>query len=344
LAEARRIADQPEGRHALLLKPDYVSTLFPTQQHARDIVHLLSLDATLLAQDHKLDRALDSIRAMVNVGRSLGDEPTFLSQHIRFACRTEAIHGLERVLAQGEPSEKTLAAVQQVLMEEDAFPTFLIAARGERACLNMLMENLVSGKVATEEVLPELISSKYGHDTKQPEIALDALALKSAHTWMLRWMNEFVEVGKLPSWQRTPRLRQLEKRVKEDGPDLARLLIPGVVMASEADQRSQARVRCAIGALAAERYRREHGLWPDRPHELEGKQLANLPLDPFDGQPMKSIFLMMEVDGPQPPEFFSIGHDGQGIDAFRARMYPSAPRVDIRFRLWHVSQRRQPPP
>jgi hypothetical protein len=346
LQEARKMADLPNGRYPLSFSPDFYSSLFSAQQQARNIAHLLKLDAALLAQERNPDEALVSVRAALNVARSLGDEPTFISQLIRLGCLQETIYSLERVLAQGEPSTEALAAVQQILEEEDTFPRLLVAARGERAGLNMLMENLESGVVSTDQFLAFVQSSRTNRDEPKPEIALDPITLKTTHAWMLRWLNESVEVAKLPSWDREARIKELNNRVKQDAPPLARLVMPGVQMVAEADRRNQALVRCALAAFAVERYRRENGFWPRSLAALEGKQLAKAPLDPYDGRTLRyrPPPILGFSRSPKDVVIYAVGPDGQDNGGQIDRTAPLKVGTDIGLRLWNISERHKLPP
>ena len=146
LAEARKLADLTEGHYPISYKPDWISTLLPHAQDPREIAALLSNDALLRAQDRDPDGALASCRGALNAGRSIGDEPVLISQLVRIACRGIATHQVERVLAQGEPSEHALRQCQELLEKEAPEPLLLIAGRGERAGLDRLMETIQSGK------------------------------------------------------------------------------------------------------------------------------------------------------------------------------------------------------
>ena len=84
----------------------------------------------------------DSCRAMVNAGRSLGDEPFFICQLVRTACRRMALERAEQALAQGEPSEAALAALQRALESDESEPFFLRGCRGERATWDRFFEAL----------------------------------------------------------------------------------------------------------------------------------------------------------------------------------------------------------
>src|SRR5262249_32651780 len=87
LADARKLTDLPEGRYPITYSPDWIGTLLPHVQDAREVAHLLECDADLRAQDGDADGALASCRAALNTGRSLGDEPILISQLVRIACR-----------------------------------------------------------------------------------------------------------------------------------------------------------------------------------------------------------------------------------------------------------------
>jgi hypothetical protein len=162
---------------------------------------------------------------------------------------------------------------------------------------------------------------------------------------MLRWLNEAVEVAKLPPREREPRQKQLHQRFNADAPVLARLLMHVVRQASDAEGRSLALTRCAIAAVAVERYRLEHGYWPRALADLEGKQLAKVPLDPYDGQPLRyrPPPLLGFSRSPKNIVIYSIGPDGEDNGGKLDRAFPTQPGIDIGFRLWNVRDRRQPP-
>jgi hypothetical protein len=340
VGEARKLADQPAGRYAIDFKPDFFSTFFPTQQCARDICQLLWLDVALLAQERDVDKALASVRAGLNVARSLGDEPTHISQLIRLACRTTAIRSLERVLAQGEPSIDALAAVQQVLEQEDAFPALLVAARGERAGLHMLMENLESGVVPKEQLLSLVHSGRSNPHEPKPEIALDPVTLKTTHAWMLRWLNDYVETVKRPPWEWDQPFLDLNQRLCENAPPLACLLLPAPIQVPERFRRSHASLRCALTAVAIERFRRAQHTWPTSLKTLEGRFVPQVPINPYEGQPLYYLRPTVTDRGA------SVYSTGETVLVTRSDIENKSTRAesrDFRFQLWNPNLRGQSP-
>src|SRR5206468_2582419 len=75
LLESRKLSDYPIGRFPLQYSPDFFSTQVGSQQNARSVAQLLEMDAYLSLEDDQFERALDSITAILNIGRYYEDEP-----------------------------------------------------------------------------------------------------------------------------------------------------------------------------------------------------------------------------------------------------------------------------
>ena len=71
---ARTLVDYPRGRHEITLGPSVLDTPLPDTQATRSVARLLQMDAILRAHDGDLDSALESCLAILNTGRSIGDE------------------------------------------------------------------------------------------------------------------------------------------------------------------------------------------------------------------------------------------------------------------------------
>ena len=123
----------PEGRYLLTWTADVESTRCPWSDAVYATRDLLRLDTLLRSQDNDPDAAFISARALLNVGRSLGEEPFFGAPVSRSGCRFEAAAAIERTLAQGQPSEAALAATQEAVRQEEAVPLFQLYFRGDRA-------------------------------------------------------------------------------------------------------------------------------------------------------------------------------------------------------------------
>jgi hypothetical protein len=101
---------------------------------------------------------------------------------------------------------------------------------------------------------------------------------------------------------------------------------------------SRARLRCAAVAMALERYRQKHGRWPDRLTDLVPEFLSAVPVDPFDGAPLR---YRRQEEG---VSVYALGRgprDDGG--AFATLNNPLAPTSNVGFRLWDPERRRWPP-
>jgi hypothetical protein len=348
LAEARKLKDYPEGRYALTYSTDLLSTPVPHVQPARAVVYLIQFDILLRAQEGDADGALESCRAILNCARSLGDEPFLVSQMVRMALRAIVVSPVQRTLAEGEPSDAALRPLQELLEDETAAPLMLIGTRGERAVLDQSLEAIETGKskMTARDLLKAAAASAVDGPPESaggPAALLDDLALRSnagvtsQRAALLRYMTRAVEVAKLPPERQYAGYKELEAD-RKDQPLLVRVLAPLLTKVAEADRRSGTQLRCAAVALAAERYRRDRGRWPDGPGALVAAgYLRGVPTDLYDGRPLRWRRLDDGV------VVYSVGPHGKDHGGRMDFHDALAPDTNLGFRLWDVKHRRRPP-
>jgi ABC-type transport system involved in multi-copper enzyme maturation permease subunit len=331
VAASRKLADMPEGRYPVTWSNDGFFTNLDHTQQTRRIANLLEMDARLRAQRGDADGALDSCRAVLNAGRSVGDEPTFISGLVRQATRLIAIRDVERVLAQGEPSEEALAGLQEALTRDEREPLLLSGTRGERALAYRLVTGLKTGKVTLGSARWLLSGGGGG----QFDVLVSG-SLSGQAAALLRFSNQVVEIAKLPPEQQDSRLTPLiaSARTQEL---FVRMLVPDSARVATNFRRSQADLRAAIVMVAAERFRRQHGRWPESLDELVPRYLPRVPDDPCDGRPLRYRRT------PYGAVIYSVGADGvDNGGAVEVKNNTGMPS-DWGVRLWDPSGRRQPP-
>ncbi len=348
ITEARKIADMPHGRYAVAWALNPLETRLPHAQEARGTARLLKLDAILRAHDGDADGALASSRAELNVGRSLGDEPLLMTQLVRIAIESPSLRTIEHVLANGEPSDGALSAVQGLLEDEEAQPLFRFAVRGERAALNDLYARLASGQLN-------------GFVKDGETSALDQWLYRQAmciyaRGIILEEMTEAVAIADAPlsqqyelaeAWAQELGLRSSQGTLEK----FSRLLLPAISPFIRSYVTSRTRLRTAIVAVAAERFRRKHGRWPESVGQLTPWPLSRVPTDPHTDGPLiwSSSEETLVIYSPGP----DLVDDGGALEQdpqFSPAEASSPPRKkpywedkDIGFRLWDVTRRRQPP-
>lgn len=327
LVEARKLVAMPEGGEALDPKLAGPFARAPQHQGARPTVALLHDDVLLRAQDGDIDGAMQSCRAALNAARSVGDEPAMSSQTLRIALRSEALGLLQRILAAGEPSEKELAAFQRLLEVEAQAPVLLLCARGDRASMDRWLQSQHARRASFAVGAGGGLSGRLGDFFPSSLIGLRAQALH-LHT-------QAVEIAKLPIEQQSTAFQVFAATVPRSA------LVLSVTSGTQAwfIQRvrdHEARLRAAIVMVAVERYRRAHGQWPASLAELVPEFLGGVPVDPYDGQPVRyrraADTVVVYAVGP------NLADDGGAVE-----LDPRMPGSDVGYRLWDVGSRRQPP-
>jgi hypothetical protein len=332
VTEARRLANIPQGRYVFTWSPDAITTAVPYGRIPEDIARLLALDATRQAQDGNIEGALASVRAVLNTGRSVGDEPMDSSQRFRLICQRFALRGLEHALAQGTASEATLAEIERLLEDEADQPLLLIFARAQRAEIHQFLEEAEAGRFNRASYAG--ISSPTG--SNQADDFLDQAKARSCHAAYLRYLNQCVEIAKLPPEQQIERLKNFDQRPPSAVPQLLWALSHSYDFKSEAPpfHSGLAFLRCAVAANAVERFRLSHGRWPDGLEDVIPAYLSKIPIDPFDGQPLRFRRLQDGV------LIYTVGKDVKFYAHQRVRSKPGAPDVDLGFQLWDSERRR----
>jgi hypothetical protein len=327
LAEARKLADLPRGRCA---PGGYAHSIWrgaanPHIVLVREVTELLGYDVLLRAQLQDLDGALASCRALVNASASAGDDPSFDTQFRRLLRRTAISRKVERVLAQGEASEAALATLQRTLADEEAQPLFLWAARANRAAWDQLLGMIEAGEFRNES---EFLLRN-----------LHWMGMNADRAATLKLNTEIVEIAKAPLEDRDQLFAEkqtMARRMPIFSHEFVRPKIQKLTADLHATEtRTRAELRCAIAALAAERYRRAQGAWPETLAALTPAQLEAPLLDPYNATALRWRRVQ---DG---AVIYSIGPDRQDNGGTFDAKKTNGPGVDLGLRLWDTGKRRR---
>jgi len=336
--QARGLAKMKDGRFPITYASNFIGTLLPHVQNARDLFELLRKDMLVRARENDIDGALESARAMLIAARSIGDEPFVVSQLVRMGCDSSVVRSVERVLAQGQATEQGLAQLQRLLADEEGTQFLVTGFRGERAGLDIVLQALKDGTLPPKSLA---INSGNPKPSNFVTDAWDSVTVKArarhAHPIVLRMLTESIEITQLPTEQRLERFKAQEQQANSPSfPEIARLLTSAKFKFAESDMRTRAFLRCAIAAIAAERFRLANERWPKDLAELVPAYLQQVPVDPYDGKPLRLRFM------PEGLLVYSIGPDCQDDGGTINRKMPNVPGQDIVFQLWNMDERRTP--
>jgi hypothetical protein len=340
LALVRKLANFEGGYLKINWPPDVIGATLPLVQESREVAAIAKYDAQLRAQEGDYDGALESCRACLIAGRSSEPANTLIQMLVRFAIEAICLNEVERTLAQGEPSVAALTTLQNLLEDEASRHLFVDGVRGERAmsfaAIDFIFKNSKgkTGLIATGafpmQTKNDLLSRALGF-----VLAPFTGSAEANQALCLQTLTELIEAMKLPEAEQAPIFARIDALAKDwRQPALFRLLLPAVSKVREAHLRNQARLRCSVLGIAAERYRRQHGAWPDKLDLLVPHDAPQIEVDPYTGAP---LFLRRVDDG---LVVYSVGPN-RVDDGGKVGQTGTTP--DIGFRLWDVSARRQKP-
>jgi hypothetical protein len=109
----------------------------------------------------------------------------------------------------------------------------------------------------------------------------------------------------------------------------------------EMDRLCQAELHTAATALAIERYRLAHGMWPTTLADVTGDRfLSSIPADPYDGRPLRYLV------GPDGVVVYSVGPDRRDDGGKRPpgarNHHGNFSNADVGFRLLNPDRRGRP--
>jgi hypothetical protein len=190
---------------------------------------------------------------------------------------------IERTLGQGELADADLALLQRLVEEEARHPGLWISLRGERASIHALCETLEAEKADLHEFTrdPGGEGFEWMPETRRRE------QFRADRRKLYPLMADAIAIARRPVHEAGSALAAFPERVVEAKSGLLLAVTRGFTGLALSSQRNQAFLRSLCIALAAERYRLAHGRWPDSLARLRPALLAEVPLDPFDGRPLR---------------------------------------------------------
>lgn len=326
---ARRLKDMVRGHLTVTDFEDLDAIAGRNHIAAHQVVSWLKWDAKLLAHQGQFEKAAESCLAIRNVAHSMEEAQGYMVVATQNMCFQSLGEALERVLAQGQLTNDMLQGIQRRLEEDAQVNLFLRAVRGERVYSHRLFENVRDGKLSPDKIR--------GYDTGKVSFWWHSKVPSAyLHDYpdYLREMNQLVELAKLPIHEQRA---EIGKNVAS-----ARIGSPfnNLVLASRQLENFYCQVwlRTTSAAIACERYRLSCGKWPQSLDVLvKEKYLAELPLDPRDGKPMR---FRTSGDG---IVIYSIGNNAVDEQGNMRRHGFAGASDDQGFRLWNEKSRGQAP-
>jgi len=346
LAKVREFGEMPRGQwpsttpEELFSKSDWA----PLPRH---VAHWLHAQALLHSYHNRPVDAIGAFHLQLDVhGVGNCDVPmmNFLGQ---CAVNRTAIRGLEHTLGKCDkcPPE-LLVQTRKKIFDEANRLQIAPAFRRERAWLFHMMRVMAEGPHSFGKVMsvaaPELGRDDLWNGIRRWEVRgwywhSQALALDLS--------TQAVDIARQPLEEQAALFDKLAERSKErrsSALDMywnsqGNLAINEWIAVASANLRTHATLRCAQVALALEEFRLKHDRWPNSLAELEKEIDIKIPLDPFDGRPLRYL---KRTDG---VTVYSVGRDRTDNGGKLPKKWSDQRDVDEGFQLWDPKHRRQPP-
>ena len=256
---------------------DGIGALLPHAQNQRGAARMLKLEAFVRARDGDAHGAAEAIHAIFMAARSLEHEPLLISQLVRIAIHGMAIGLIEELLPQVEFLDEDLRRLQADLRAADWRDGLQRGLAGERSTGLLTFRN-------PSTLDPDM--RQVGWVANNDDLLL-----------YLRLHQQLIDAANEPWPQALQQVEQVDQQIKKIvGSPLGRvrhiftaLMMPAANAAFQAGARIDASSQAADAAIAVELFRRKHGKLPTKLDELVPEFLPQLPLDPFDGQPLRFL-------------------------------------------------------
>jgi len=262
-----------------------LSMQLPELAHMRSGARLLGMSARSKAADNDIRGAIEDVAAVRGMARHMSAEPLLISGLVAVAIASVANDTLEKILRSVQPSVQDLAALnaeggisfpralRRCMIGEQAFGLAAFASISGEGDGRYMYQNIglepeldvVLGPIWRVFLLPDDLRSY----RRQLNDLRDAMAYRNKYT------------------DYKARAAQFEKNINNTGILTGMLAILSRTYVSFL--RAEAQQFLAEAAVAACAYRAKTGAFPPNLESLVPDFLAEVPIDPFDDQPIRFI-------------------------------------------------------
>jgi hypothetical protein len=260
----------------------------PPLMDMRTLSNAIYLAALMDLEAGRPEDAAKTIATGLAVSASLRQEGDLIVQLIRIVVGMEQCEAVHRVVIQSEPSRASLEELAAWLAENRRPNPARVALLSELKHVNAALTRLESGKLPgsgmmTELVRPSRLTRWYGS-----QFWLGPLARLSRPFIRLDRARYLQRVGDLLDVYAGPRPRP-EFPSSAPGREawLTRVnyMSSGLERSIDTFDRFNSLLGATELAVALRRFRLDHGTYPDELSALMPVYVANIPIDPFTGQP-----------------------------------------------------------
>lgn len=256
-----------------------ISTLMPYLGDIRKCVRTLALETALNCENNKPDKAIESFKAAIAVGRTLKDEPILISQLVKISCDNSALRSLEYLINHTELNLEQLKTIELTLKDSIGQTNIKRALIGER-CFGLSAFDDPSG-----------IYSGRGLPIQVKFLKATGLQNKDLLAY-LDLMNRQIDSIDKTATEREKIFKKIDSEINTLPWYCisTKMVMPALSKCVKLHYRSQALLQLGRTAATIERYRLDNdNKLPGELTELVPGYLKEVPADPFDQKPIRYI-------------------------------------------------------
>ena len=294
------------SRYEVRLADGY-NAMLPHLGKTKEAITLLSAEGLMHASDGDAEKATRAFLAAARVAESLADEPTVISQLVRYTDWGVLDPRLERALSLTRFTEAQLASLQSMYEAAERPRAMVRAMAVERVCgLSIMTDSKMMGMTLKQQGE----SRQFANLETAAFLGLyRATGLQAKDkAFYADKMARHIAALELSYPARAAAGQQIAALTNKPGRFcfFSGVLLPALVSVHGKEARSVAHLRVTAAALAIERFRLAHGgALPDSLQQLVPTYCQSVPSDPFDGKPLR-----YKTHGAS-YAVYSIGSDGQ---------------------------------
>lgn len=264
------------------------STLLPHLTKIKDGSQLLRLEALSHTVENRPEAAVAASTAALQLGHSLANEPTLISFLVQCACYNITCESVKNCLNRHAFPPESLKTLAAGLESAETSLHLQRAMVGERAngmgIFTMSVDQINTMMLSTPTSWERIGFSLYeSSGLRQKDLQI-----------YLKYLNRYVEASTNQNAQLLTIVDQIEQDADKELTDnklgtlLTGLVLPALSKVPGKKLISQANLRLTRVAALIHAYQAEHhGQLPEKLADLAPDYLTDVPLDPFDGKPLR---------------------------------------------------------
>ncbi|MCY3021579.1 MAG: hypothetical protein NTW87_21400, partial [Planctomycetota bacterium] len=262
-----------------------LDTQLPELASMRECARLLAAEARCKAADGQVRAALENVAAIRGMSRHVAAEPILISGLVSVAIDEIALRTLQGILTTTTPTVADLAVVPAD--ETVSFQRVLRRCLNGEEAFGLSAFAMLSSDTPTQELSREVGADPrfFGPVLGAPWRVFLLPDDLEGYRRQMKTLRDMAQVGFKDALARSKKLED-ENAIRRAG-ILSAFVLPALSRCYIAFARAEARHRLAEAALATAAYRAKTGQFPAKLEGLVPDYLAEVPLDPYDEQPLR---------------------------------------------------------